>query len=379
MAFANIIENNLINAFYSLRKKKYINIMVVFSLFLGLLFPIIVLCFGNAGLNYINATLVKDYERVATLKINDNLLSRNDILEVIDANQYIESISRCILLRKTVITGNKFIYATVRAVDLDYIEFNDIHITKGKWFDDDSRDAVCIIGQKYLMDNFTGKALGEKINLAGLDFNVIGITEDIEFSDNIIITMPFAENLNLINNSLMHYYVKVMPENDMSLKVNELKEYIINHFDFYPTTSVFQDEYKNEIKSTLGYTLALLALVAIVLFYSLLNTANIVRNKVIETKKNYGIRVALGATNKDIYFQNFFELLILLAISSVMVFASIYLISFYANNLTGFTIIKLNFIVVFITETTCVFIAFVMSHLTLRKVMKLNAIEILRG
>ena len=122
-----------------------------------------------------------------------------------------------------------------------------------------------------------------------------------------------------------------------------------------------------------------MAIVIIVLFYSLLNTVNIVLNKVNDNRRCYGIRIALGATRKDIYIQNFFELLILLTISSLMVFGSLHIISLFVNKLVGFNIITLNFFIVLLSSIMCVIIAFIMSYVILKKAMKLNIIEILRG
>ena len=379
MGIFNILENNFVNALYSLRKNKYINIMVVIALFLGLLFPVLVLCFGFAGLNYIDSTLVKDYERVIKLEIKDNSLSKDNISNIINSNKEIESISRFLVFRKTAIMGSNFSYATVRAVDMNYIDFNSIHISEGKWFNGNSLDGVCIIGKKFSTDNFKGNSIGESINLAGQNFKVIAVTDDIKLSDNIIIAMPCAENLHLINDNLLQYYVKFKSGNDMLTKTSVLKEYIVDQFGVSPNIIVLKNEYQNKINNTIGSILALLAIVIIVLFYSLLNTINIVKNKVLEMKKSYGIRIALGATNKDIYLQNFFELLILLTISSIMVFCSIYLISLFANKLVSYTIVKLNFVVVLCSSITCILIAFIMSYLTIRKVLRQNTIEILRG
>lgn len=375
----NILENNLSNALFSLSKKKHLNILIVLSMFLGLLFPIIVLCFGMAGLNFIDSGLINDYERVATLKIEDNSLFENNISDIINANEDIESICRYLVTRKTALIGTRFSSANVKGVDLNCIEFNNLHIREGKWFDSDSINNACVIGEKYSVDNFNGKAIGEKINLAGQDLYVIAITDEVRFSENIIITISCAERLNLINSNQLKYYVKFKSANSIPLKTNMLKDYITSRFGFSSNITVFKNEYKNQINNAIEYIFILLAIVIIVLVYSLSNTANIVRNRVHDTKKGYGIRMALGATDKDIYLQNFFEFLVLNTISMTMVFSSIYFIALFANNLIGYTIIKLDYIVIFISGIVCVFISFIMSYFTLRKELKLNVIEVLRG
>jgi putative ABC transport system permease protein len=287
-------------------------------------------------------------------------------------------VARSSIFRKIAIVGEKYIYSDVKTIDYNYFKFNNLNIVEGKGFDIKSSGNLCIVGQKYFRDNINSKGIGEIVNLAGHNYKVIGVASDARFNECIIIPTASAENLNLLSNN-MTCYVKFKNEVNIRFEANELKKYIVSNFENNFEIKVFGDVYKEKVNTSIRSTLAMFGIVMLVLCYSLLNIANIILNKVNENRKNYGVRIALGATNQDIYLQNFFNLLIQLIIASVIVFIAIYIIGEFTNSIIGFVIIKLNFIVIIISVFMGIFISSIMSFLTLKKVMKLNVVEILRG
>ena len=367
-----------IEAFKSIRKRKTSNIIVITALFLGLLFPILVLSFGSAALSYIDSSLLKDYKHIVVIQVENSYLSESDIGLILDSNKDIECVTRSSTIRKLAIIGDKYIYTNVRTIDYNYCKFNNLNIIAGEDFNENSDSNLCIVGQKYLRDNLREKGLGEIINLAGHNYKVIGIINDAKLNDCIIIPTASAERLNLLSNN-MTCYVKYKYKGNIRLEANELKNYIAGNFKRNFSIKVFEDVHKKEINNIIGFTLALFGVVVLVLCYSLLNIANIMLNNINENKKTYGIRIALGATNQDIYIQNFTSIHIQLVIASVIVSITIYIIGGFTNSIIGFPIIKLNLIVIIISVIMGILISSIMSFITLKKVMKLNVVEILRG
>lgn len=378
MRIATSVADSLIDAFKNFTTRKASNIIAITVLFLGLLLPILVLSFGNAALLYIDSSLLKDYKRVAVIQLEDNYLSESDIRIILDSNKDIECVTRSSIFRKLAIIGDKYIYSNVKTIDSNYSKFNNLNIVEGEGFKIKSKDDLCLVGQKYLKDNLGDKGLGRIVNLAGHNYKVIGIVSDAKLNDCIIVPIVSAESRNLLSNN-MTCYVKFKDKVNIRLKANKLKEYFSSNFKNNFNIKVFEDIHKKEINNIIGFTLALFGIVALVLCYSLLNIANIILNNINENRKTYGIRLALGAKKRDIYLQNFFNLLIQLIIASVIIFIAIYIIGGLTNSIMGFTIIKLNFQVMIITVIIGILISSILSFIALRKIMKLNVVEILRG
>ncbi|AUS97516.1 hypothetical protein CDQ84_18960 [Clostridium thermosuccinogenes] len=188
--------------------------------------------------------------------------------------------------------------------------------------------------------------------------------------------MNCLDKLHLKNHDLT-YYIKFKDKYELEKQAVLLKDFISDKFKFTADIKLYKDKHKDDINREHAFTTVLFAITGVVLLYALLNIINIIFNKVNEDRKSYGIKLALGASQKDIFMQNFFELIILSLLSSIIVTLATLIVIYIINNYI-FSFFSISINIYIICVFICIIFSLLISFLMLRKITKLSIMEIYR-
>jgi len=380
MCFQCIIFN-FKNAIKFILRKKFFTISIIFSLFLGMLFPILVLCYANSLRDYISSSKLKNADKVIMIDMVNDGGKISEVEDIILARiKEIEQTTRYSFSKEYVLaTNDKCSLQKIILVDSYFREFFPVNIVRGRWFSDkdlSEGDPVCIAGDRAIKELFGDKKEDYVINILGNKFEVVGITNMLKYSDSIIVPAAYAEKVNIKS---VFYYLYFRFKD--STKIKDLYEIFEN-----VVRNDLKANYKivpgvNIEKSDIAYIYTIVPIMfliaSIVLLYSILNIMNILIHKVDETKRNIGIMIALGASNKDIYAQSLFEFCTYTIIASSASCLLIFEVSRIIAS-TSYDLLNLNLTVMGFTVLISLIISVVLSATLVRKVMKLNIADIFR-
>ncbi len=201
------------------------------------------------------------------------------------------------------------------------------------WTDERQRNNVCVIGSEFVRLLFPGRpALGNRLLINGIPFQVIGIIDKIGHGNNndqnMRLVMPYATMatyfpLKGAGNTDAVKYVAYQPitrqQHDQAKK--SVRKIVARNHGFDPETpdafddwdSVATAEMVGKISDAMDLFLGAVGLVTLAL--GAMGVVNIMLVSVAERTREIGLRKALGATRTSILIQFFLEGLMLTAIS----------------------------------------------------------------
>jgi putative ABC transport system permease protein len=224
-------------------------------------------------------------------------------------------------------------------VDGSEPQFYDIRrqtIDQGRWLnwdDERQRHNVCVIGSEFLRILFPGHpAVGSRILINGIPFEVVGTIQKLGHGDNadlnMRLIMPYNTMLTYFpmqgnGNSQAVKYVAYQPiTHQRHVEARQAVRRIVarnHHFDpetpdaFDDWDSIANAEMVGKISDAMDTFLGAVGLVTLAL--GAMGVVNIMLVSVTERTREIGLRKALGATQRSILFQFFFEGLMLTSIS----------------------------------------------------------------
>jgi putative ABC transport system permease protein len=204
------------------------------------------------------------------------------------------------------------------------------------WTDERQRNNVCVIGKEFVRILFPGHpAIGSRLLINGVPFQVIGIIKNIGYGNNndqnSRLVMPYSTMANYFpmqgdGNAKAIKYVAYQPiTREQHEQAKESVHRIIarNH-NFDPETPDAFDEFDTietaemvgKISDAMDVFLGAVGLVTLAL--GAMGVVNIMLVSVAERTHEIGLRKALGATRRSILFQFFMEGLMLTALSGAI-------------------------------------------------------------
>jgi putative ABC transport system permease protein len=216
-------------------------------------------------------------------------------------------------------------YGTLTGVDEEYPEFGNVEIESGKFFSKSAVErsqTVAVLGYKVYTELFgEGRpAIGKEMDIAGRKVEVIGVLKEKGGSfgggpdENSYVFMPVsaASKVTGIEKPAALMIQTTSPEST-ELAAKKVKNYFYNQGltddDF---TVLEPKELLETINSFLGaVTGALSGIAAISLVVGGIGIANIMLVSVTERTREIGLRMALGATRRDILLQFLIESVVL--------------------------------------------------------------------
>jgi putative ABC transport system permease protein len=194
-------------------------------------------------------------------------------------------------------------------------------LLEGRWFtesENENKADVALIGQDVVDNYFAyGSPLGEKIEIGGRDFRVIGVLEkkeqlfggDGSNSQSNVIYMPMGSALRIKPNS-DDLFILAVAKNGMLDEAKDQVQDVMrvrrqvpygepNNFSMETAASII-DQFKS---ITQGVFLAMVVISSVGLMIGGIGVMNIMLVSVTERTREIGIRKALGAKRSDILLQ----------------------------------------------------------------------------
>ncbi len=261
-------------------------------------------------------------------------LDNKDLQALQEKTRYVAAVSPMVSSNKQLIYGNNNHSCSVNGVSASYLDIRKYEIAEGVMFTEEDvkrYNKVCVIGQTVELFTNGEDPLGKSIRFGSIPMTVIGVLEskgqsgmgddqdDIVFAPYTTIQKRFL-GINYFN----MMYASATSEEESELAATEIT-YILrsNHGiksgmsdDFDIRT---QEELVSTISSVTGLMTTLLAAIAsISLVVGGIGIMNIMYVTVTERTKEIGLRMAIGAHNRDIMFQFLCESVILSLIGGII-------------------------------------------------------------
>ena len=336
-------------AFNSLFRNKMRTALTMLGIIIGIASVIAMVSIGQAstqsvkselssmGSNMIMIMPARQQRGGVDMGMSSSKTLDNKDLESLQKNtRYVAAVSPMVSSNAQLIYGNNNHSSSINGVSAAYLDIRKYEIEKGVMFtDEDVRryNKVCVIGQTVVKKLFTNgeDPIGKTIRFGTIPMKVIGVLaekgqngmgndqDDIVFAPYTTIQKRF---LGITYFNMM--YASATSEEESELAATEIT-YILrsNHDiksgdndDFDIRT---QEELVSTISSVTGLMTTLLAAIAsISLIVGGIGIMNIMYVTVTERTKEIGLRMAIGAHNRDIMLQFLCESVILSLIGGVI-------------------------------------------------------------
>ncbi len=330
-----------------------------------------------------------DSENDGLQEVSDASASKKDLspgLSLKDAEAIrnilptVERISPEVIYETPVIKDGKLTPAKLVGVTPDYFSVFNLTIEKGTVFTQEHIDngkAVCIIGSNIESKFFSSEEpIGKYIKCGSLWLKIIGVLKSkktsMQTSEELNINTPDQDIYAPIQTVLLRYRDRSLitdrkirlaqrnrSSNDASTNINQLDKIIVQIKDskfIQPSVKIIERLLLRRHNATIDYTITipelllkqeqktkdifnivLGAIASISLLVGGIGIMNIMLASVLERTKEIGVRLAIGATKKDVIFQFLSEAVI---ISVVGGFIGILLGFFLSYLVSNFTDIK---------------------------------------
>lgn len=320
-------------------------------------------------------------------------LTKKDVEAIgeIEAVKYVSAISNT---TANVISGNRNVFTAVIGVGKDFIFINDWFPERGTFFNElDVRKTalVCVLG-KTVKENLFGSSdpIGKNVRIGKYTYRVIGVMSSIgptpsgKDQDDIVLLPYTSVQKNLVGGkSLNRITVFVDPAYDLTYAQAEIEKTLRRQHgikkdmddDFFVRT---QQTQINTIKNVSRILTVLLGSIAsISLVVGGIGIMNIMLVSVGERTREIGIRLAVGAKEKNILVQFLIESVLLSLVGGAIGTVVGILVSKVASALTGWPT-QISPLAILTAFAFSAFVGMVFGIYPAKKAAKLNPIEALR-
>ncbi len=278
-------------------------------------------------------------------------LDNKDLESLKNNTRYVAAVSPNVSTNKQLIYGNNNHSCSISGVSPSYLEIRKYGLKEGVMFTDDDvnkYNKVCVIGQTVVDALFTNgeSPIGKTIRFGSIPMMVIGILEEKgqngmgDDQDDIVLA-PYTtiqkRFLGITYFNMM--FASATSEEESELAATEIT-YILrsNHGIKSGASDDFDIRTQEELVSTMSsvsqmMTVLLAAIASISLVVGGIGIMNIMYVTVTERTKEIGLRMAIGAHNRDIKMQFLCESVILSLIGGVIGIVLGLIISYVASKL----------------------------------------------
>lgn len=320
-------------------------------------------------------------------------LTREDV----EAIKNLESVKYASAISNTtanVVSGNRNVFTAVIGTGKDFIFINDWFPERGTFFNEtDVRGAalVCVLG-KTVRENLFGSQdpIGKNVRIGKYTYRVIGVMSPIgptpsgKDQDDIVLLPYTSVQKRLVGTrSLDRITIFVDPAHDLALAQGEVEKVLRRQHgikdemedDFSVRTQQTQIKTIKNVSRILTVLLGSIASISLVV--GGIGIMNIMLVSVGERTREIGIRLAVGAKEKNILVQFLIESVLLSLVGGAIGTAAGILISKVASTITGWPtqISVLSIIVAFLFSAL---VGIVFGIYPAKKAAALNPIEALR-
>lgn len=267
--------------------------------------------------------IVQEFDKLGTTRLtitlNDNMSKDN--IDIYEINEYVKQNADVIscaspfwtLDSETALYNGNELSASIVLTDTNYTKITNRKIVDGRflcYLDIVRQENVCVIGS-YIADNMfeNNSPIGEQIKINNSLYTIIGILNEIsegeKWSDDDIIIIPYTAHTAHYYDISKNYILSAISTEAVKIAMNRLSALL---YEYYKDNNMFfissmQDEI--EMQSSILATLSavLVGVAAISLFVGGIGIMNIMLVSVSERTQEIGIRMAIGASPKDILIQ----------------------------------------------------------------------------
>lgn len=283
--------------------------------------------------------------------------------------------------------GNDSISSSATGVNEYYLGLKGYNVAYGReltYIDVERRQKVCVIGTYIAQEIFGGDALGKKLQITGVPYEVVGIIEEqddsTESSSDNCIFVPYTLASFTTRSAKVNSYVVYAVNQELVDQAEQLVENLcqkdIGDDDYY--NIIAMKSIADSLTDILDkMEMMLIAIAAISLVVAGIGIMNIMLVSVTERTREIGIRKSLGAKQKDILSQFVIEAGMLSCIGGIIGIIIGSLLAIGAGKLLRMSILPTtNSIVVSFTVSAAIGVFF--GYMPAKKAARLNPIDALR-
>lgn len=255
-------------------------------------------------------------------------MSPDDGEAILKNSDLVTAQTPAIRLVTSVVSAERSWGSQVFGVNTSFTTIRNWGIANGQMFTDQdyrSGNKVCVLGSTVALNLFPGiDAVGQIIRIQNVPFRVSGVLEQKgqlasgQDQDDIIIIpyTTFQKRLG-VSREIDYIYVSVRTAQDMPAAIEEIREILRNAHRIPPwgddDFSIRTQEQVNELAKSISKTVSVLMFIvaSISLVVGGIGIMNIMLVSVTERTREIGIRMAVGATEKDILLQFLVEAIVL--------------------------------------------------------------------
>lgn len=309
---------------------------------------------SSTGTNMVFITPVAQNKGGVNMGASSNeSLTLEDVDALRKQSQYLSNISPSVSATGQLINGTYNWLGSVQGVDASFFNIRKIELDKGVLFsanDVATAAKVCIIGQTIVEELFPNESavIGKNIRFKGIPLRVIGIQEQKgqnqmgQDQDNVVY-LPYTtvqkRMLGIVH--VQSIFASAISEDKSEAAVDEIKMILRSQHKLKPSDELdfeirTQAEMLKMVSSVTGMlTLLLAAIAAISLIVGGIGIMNIMYVTVTERTKEIGLRMSIGAQNRDILLQFLTESIILSLIGGVIGILCGITLAYAGTNLLG--------------------------------------------
>lgn len=265
-------------------------------------------------------------------------------------------------------TSEKLRYYAIQESFSDFYFFD---VLEGRYFTDEEFEngsAVCLVEKTY-QDLYSVK-VGDTVNIDGTVFEIVGVIKRNADAGGIF--LPYRTLQDDVSKAqyLQRYTIAA-----------ELTDHIfMSQIDYGQlglsgVAKTARDYYRENIQFFFSRSVMVIAVCLILFTYALLNLFNILYSKMDGERKTFGIRIALGASHRQVFLQFFLECLILVLSSVILIFIMDPLISILIKGVMNHYFGVYTFISMLLVSVVS---SYFVSLALMSRFKKMNVVEIMK-
>ncbi len=265
---------------------------------------------------------------VNTLTVEDALAIQDEIPEVVAASPEVRS-------QRLINYGNRNWFSRIYGQSADYLQIRQWPLESGRMFDEEDvvrARKVAVVGQTIVEELFEGMdPIGEVVRVRGMPLEIIGVLGRKGMSlmgsvQDDIVLIPYSTAFRYVSGRThaMVINVQVFDQGAMSVAQQKITDLLRERHRLGPEQdNDFTVQTQEEVAQTATETSRIMtfllgAIAGVSLLVGGIGIMNIMLVSVTERTREIGVRVALGARNRDILRQFLVEAILLSCIGGVI-------------------------------------------------------------
>ena len=346
----------------NIKKHLGINIVIALTLFVAYLFFFMICCHVEDGMLGVSSFALKDMDRSIYFYGQARQLQRQASIsqkEFEDFSAQYEFIQSMAVVEYGYyfdsLTGEGL---TIYRVDEGFQSHFTFPLIRGRYFSkDEIREgaSVCVIGEGFWLQSDLD--VGDTLKVGKHNLTIIGVMKYTANASANLVPYKTFEDDNIPSLEIQGYTVAAtLSDTTMASEINWSELGLIGEplsgetYFNQGLDSLFQ-------RSTVFFVVGIL-----ILFYALMNLINILVSKMYQQQKSLGVRIALGASYRQVFLQFFLESLVLVLAAVICVFCCDPIIAVMTRNILNHYFGPMTVVIMLIISVFSVGEQFLLCH-----------------